>query len=72
KTDRPSYKQENLLTGILTEILLKGATHTLLFRPVGTATVVEIEVPDYALKKLQLNVGDGISIFFKGESLFLL
>ncbi|MBU4581500.1 MAG: ABC transporter ATP-binding protein [Proteobacteria bacterium] len=72
KTDRPSYKQENLLTGILTEILLKGATHTLLFRPAGTATVVEIEVPDYALKKLQLNVGDGISIFFKGESLFLL
>ena len=72
KTDRPSYIQENLLTGILTEVLLKGASHTLLFRPAGTATVVEIEVPDYALKKLQLNVGDGISIFFKGESLFLL
>jgi ABC-type Fe3+/spermidine/putrescine transport system ATPase subunit len=72
KSDRPSYVQDNLLTGILTEILLKGASHTLLFRPAGTATVVELEVPDYALKKLQLRAGDGISIFFKGESLFLL
>lgn len=72
KTDRPSYVQDNLLTGVLTEILLKGASHTLLFRPAGTATVVELEVPDYALKKLQLTRGDGISIFFKGESLFLL
>lgn len=72
KTDRPIYAQENLLTGILTEILIKGASHTLLFIPAGAATVIEIEVPDYALKKLQLNVGDSISIFFKGESLFLL
>ena len=72
KRDRPSYVQDNLLTGTLTRILLKGASHTLLFKPAGTATVVEIEVPDYALKKLQLNAGDGISIFFKGESLFLL
>jgi len=72
RADRPSHAQENLLAGILTGILLKGATHTLLFRPAGSATVVEIEVPDYVLKKLQLNVGDGISIFFKGETLFLL
>jgi ABC-type Fe3+/spermidine/putrescine transport system ATPase subunit len=72
KTDRPSSIPENLLTGILTEVLLKGASHTLLFRPAGTSTMVEIEVPDYALKKLELTKGDGISIFFKGESLFLL
>lgn len=72
KNDRPNYTQDNLLTGTLTDILLKGASHTLLFRPAGTATVVELEVPDYALKKLQLSRGDGISIFFKGESLFLL
>ncbi len=72
KTDRPSHVQENLLTGILTEILLKGASHTLLFIPAGSETVVEIEVPDYALKKLQLTIGDNISIFFKGETLFLL
>lgn len=72
KADRPNYTQDNLLTGKLTDILLKGASHTLLFRPAGTAAVVELEVPDYALKKLQLTKGDGISIFFKGESLFLL
>lgn len=72
KADRPNYTQDNLLTGTLTDILLKGASHTLLFRPAGTATVVELEVPDYALRKLQLSKGDGISIFFKGESLFLL
>ncbi|MBW6484828.1 MAG: ABC transporter ATP-binding protein [Syntrophobacterales bacterium] len=72
RADRPSHSQENLLAGILTGILLKGASHTLLFLPAGSATVVEIEVPDYVLKKLQLHVGDGISIFFKGETLFLL
>jgi len=72
KADRPSRVQDNLLTGILTDILIKGASHTLLFRPAETATVVELEVPDYALKKLQLQAGDCISIFFKGESLFLL
>ena len=67
-----SRTQDNLLTGVLTDILIKGASHTLLFRPAETATVVELEVPDYALKKLQLQAGDCISIFFKGESLFLL
>jgi ABC-type Fe3+/spermidine/putrescine transport system ATPase subunit len=72
KPERPNYVQDNLLTGVLTEILLKGASHTLLFRPAGTTTVVEIEVPDYALKKLQLTKGDGITVFFKGETLFLL
>lgn len=72
KPERPNYVQDNLLTGVLTEILLKGASHTLLFRPAGTSTAVEIEVPDYALKKLQLNKGDGITVFFKGETLFLL
>ncbi len=72
KTDRPSRAQDNLLTGVLTDILIKGASHTLLFRPAETAVVVELEVPDYALKKLQLQEGDCISIFFKGESLFLL
>lgn len=72
KADRPSYAQDNLLIGTLTDILLKGASHTLLFRPAGNATIVELEVPDYALKKLQLTKGDGISVFFKGESMFLL
>ena len=72
KPDRPSYVPENLLTGTLTEILLKGASHTLLFRPAGATTVVELEVPDYALKKLDLIKGNGVSIFFKGECLFLL
>jgi len=72
KPERPNYVQDNLLTGVLTEVLLKGASHTLLFRPAGTTTAVEIEIPDYALKKLQLNRGDGITLFFKGEALFLL
>ena len=72
KTDRPSRAQDNLLTGTLTDILIKGASHTLLFRPDGSSTIVELEVPDYALKKMQLKAGETISIFFKGESLFVL
>jgi hypothetical protein len=72
KPERPNYVQDNLLTGVLTEILLKGASHTLLFRPAGTTNTVEIEIPDYALKKLQMNKGAGITLFFKGETLFLL
>lgn len=40
RTDRPSHAQENLLTGILTGILLKGASRTLLFLPAGSASAV--------------------------------
>lgn len=71
RPDLKRHKQDNLLTGTITEIYEKGASHIVLFLPQGSQRNIEIEMPDYALHKLNLFKGQSSAIFLKRERIFL-
>ena len=72
---RPKYQkknQENVLKGSIQNIFTKHNTHIILFLPQNSNKTIEIEVPNYAYAKLNLEIGKDVSITLKKESCFLL
>lgn len=72
---RPEYQrrnQDNSIKGTITHIFTKGASHTIFFTPHNGVSHIEIELPNYALQKLQLSIGDIRIISLRRESVFLL
>lgn len=72
RPDREHKIHDNLIHGSVSKIFMRGTCHTVLFTPVGNGPPVEIDVPDYAFRKLAIQVETPVSIFFKAESLFIL
>ena len=64
--------QDNSIKGTITHIFTKGALHTIFFSPHNGIGRIEIELPSYALQKLQLSIGDIRIILLRGENIFLL
>lgn len=64
--------QDNLLKGLLKEIFQKGASHLVFFWPENSKRYIEIEIPDYAFKKLSLQKGQKMLVSLKKENIFIL
>lgn len=72
RPDREHKIHDNLIHGSVSKIFMRGTSHTVLFTPIGNGPPVEIDVPDYAFRKLAIQEEAPVSIFFKAESLFIL
>lgn len=64
--------QENLLKGEITGIYEKGSGYIVLFSPSIAKKTIEIDVPDYAFRKLKVRKGSSVSITLKYENIFLI
>jgi ABC-type Fe3+/spermidine/putrescine transport system ATPase subunit len=71
RPDREHKSHDNILHGSVSRIYMRGTSHTVLFTPTGNGPTLEIDVPDYAFRKLAILEEAPLSIFFKAESLFL-
>lgn len=72
---RPGYSrqdQDNTIDGTIINIFAKGSSHTIFFAPEGLKQNIEIEIPNYALTKLQISKGEQRTISLRGENIFLL
>ncbi len=74
REDRPikGKVQENIISGKITDVYEKGATHTLYFKPEKHESLIEIEIPNYAYRKLNIFNGKIISVSLKKESIFII
>jgi ABC-type Fe3+/spermidine/putrescine transport system ATPase subunit len=74
REDRPIEKkvQENILKGNIIDIYEKGSTHTLYFKEHRNGFLIEIEIPNYAYRKLNIFNGKIVNISLKKESLFVI
>lgn len=72
RADQDPRGKENLLEGEITNIFAKGSTYLIIFKPKGAQRIVEIEVPNYAYRKLGLAEGQRVVVSLKAETLFLL
>ncbi len=66
-----SRSRDNILHGTVAQLFMRGASHCVVFTPAGNGPAIEIEVPDYAFRKLGIAEEVPISIFLKAESLFI-
>lgn len=64
------HAQDNALPGKITDVIEKGGSHTVLIKPEGAHRTVEIEVPNYAFRKLGLEKAQDAVVALRGESLF--
>jgi ABC-type Fe3+/spermidine/putrescine transport system ATPase subunit len=71
RPDREHKSHDNILHGSVSRIFMRGTSHTVLFTPTGNGPTLEIDVPDFAFRKLAILEEAPLSIFFKAESLFL-
>ncbi len=68
--DRDSREKENILHGKISDIFEKGASHMILFKPDSAIRTIEIEIPNYAFRKLGIEKRQKAVISLKAESLF--
>lgn len=66
-----SRNRDNIIHGTVSRLFMRGASHCVIFTPSGNGPAIEIEVPDYAFRKLGLAEEVPVSIFLKAESLFI-
>ena len=64
--------QDNLLKGRILDIFEKGSSYLIIFSPENFEKIIEIELPNYAFQKLQLSIGQLITVSLKNERIFLL
>ena len=72
KPGMESRNRDNILQGTVSRLFMRGASHSIIFIPDGNGPQVEIDVPDYAFRKLCIVEEMPITIFLKAECLFLL
>jgi hypothetical protein len=56
--------------GTVEGVFLKGASHILLFQPMGTGRVIELEMADCSFKKFSPVVGQQTTILLRAENFF--
>jgi ABC-type Fe3+/spermidine/putrescine transport system ATPase subunit len=61
---------DNLVDGTVEGVFLKGASHILLFQPMGTGRVIELEMADCSFKKFSPVVGQQTTILLRAENFF--
>lgn len=71
RPDREHKRHDNCITGTVSRVFIRGTSHTVIVTPTGNGPQIEIDVPDYAFRKLAILEEAPISIFFKTESLFI-
>ena len=74
KEGRPIKKslQGNIFTGKIVRIVEKGSEHTLFFKQSQDDYDFEISISNLAYRSLQLKEGQGVSVAFKWESIWVL
>lgn len=72
KPGMESRNRDNILQGTVARLFMRGASHCIIFAPDSNGPSVEIDVPDYAFRKLGIVEEVPITVFFKAESLFLI
>jgi len=74
KEGRPIKKslQGNIFTGKIVRIIEKGSEHTLFFKQSQDDYDFEISISNLAYRSLQLKEGQGVSVAFKWESIWVL
>jgi ABC-type Fe3+/spermidine/putrescine transport system ATPase subunit len=70
RPDLERHDRDNLLEGVISEIFPKGPSATVLFATKGSIRVIEIDVPDYAMKKLGVTKGARAIAVLRGEKIF--
>lgn len=65
-------KQDNLITGVITDIHFAGPSSVVRFQLHNTMATIEIVMPEFAVTKLQLTHGAPATISLKSERLFVL
>ncbi|MGC8735658.1 MAG: ABC transporter ATP-binding protein [Dissulfurimicrobium sp.] len=63
---------DNLLEGVVYEIFSRGRSNTLLFVPDGSDRVIEIDIPDYAMRKMDITKGVKAVVALRAEKIFTL
>lgn len=63
---------DNFLDGTVEGVLMKGASHTVLFRPAGSHRVIDVEVADCSFRKFNPVPGMKITILLRAEHFFML
>lgn len=71
RPDREHRRHDNCIQGTVSRVFMRGNSHTVIVTPIGNGPTIEIDVPDYAFRKLAIIEEAPISIFFKAESLFI-
>lgn len=72
RTDLKGRNQDNILKGSICEVFPKGPDSAVLFAPDGSGKVIEIDIPDYAMKKLGVTRGAAAVAALKGEKIFII
>ncbi|BCB95339.1 ABC transporter ATP-binding protein [Dissulfurispira thermophila] len=65
-------KKDNLLQGTVTEIYPMGSNSMVIFKPQNSQRLIEIVMPDFAFKKLDLKPSMSVTVSLRGERLFVL
>lgn len=63
---------DNFLEGTVTDVFMKGASHTVLFKPTESERLFEIEVADCSFKRFHPVAGLKMTFLLRTENLFLL
>jgi ABC-type Fe3+/spermidine/putrescine transport system ATPase subunit len=71
RADRDSRERENILHGKIEGIFEKGASYLIIFKPERAERTIEIELPNYAFRKLGIEKGRSVVIALKAENIFL-
>ncbi|HHT9120377.1 MAG TPA: ABC transporter ATP-binding protein [Candidatus Hypogeohydataceae bacterium YC41] len=64
--------QDNLLKGVILESFEKGATYTIMFMSEKSSNLLEIEIPNYAFRKLNISAGKEVTTSIRRENIFLI
>ncbi|MFN3739882.1 MAG: ABC transporter ATP-binding protein [Thermodesulfovibrionales bacterium] len=70
--DKYKSDQDNLLHGTITAIFKKGSFNTILFKPRGASRTIEIDVPNYAFRKLDIKETQDVKVTLRKENLFFI
>jgi len=65
-------KGDNLLSGLITAIYPKGSSLLAIFVPYNSGSNIEIDMPEYAVTKLNLKVSMPVTVSLRSERLFVL
>ncbi|MFZ5996793.1 MAG: ABC transporter ATP-binding protein [Nitrospirota bacterium] len=70
--DCREYAHDNILQGKIANVFGKGGSHTVFFSPEGALRTIEIEVPNYAFRKLDIQKTQDATVALRRKSLFFI
>jgi hypothetical protein len=64
--------QDNIFTGLITSTIGRGTTHILFVKVAEGETLLKVELPNFVLRKLALEVGKRIRVSLKKENIWII